>query len=554
MKKETLFWIFLSTGAVLFSCWLMFHTFSFSSSISSMVIASKAWSDFGAHIPLIRSFSLGHNWPPEYPLFPGEPIRYHFLFYFLVGMLEKAGLRIDWALNIPSMVGFAGLLIGIAIITQKLFHDKRITVLSVLFFLCNGSLSFLRFFAIHPLSWQTLTDIMTNTVFPSFAPWGEGDITAFWNLNIYTNQRHLAPSFSLALLFIGILLLIEKKPWKQQALYVVPEVVILAFLPYFHQPMLIILALFMICYFLLFPKLRIPLLLIGGISVLYIIPQIIPLLSGTKTVHWEPGYLLSPPLTPIRVVWYWIQNLGLHVVLIPLGFILAPKQVKKITSPLLFLFLIPNLFQFSIEMAANHKFFNFYLVIGNMLSSFALISVFDAIQNNTNHLCVRFTAFVFLVMSICILTLSGIIDLFPIINDEQILLPDIPTNAVATWIRDNTPPDAVFLNSSYFFHPASIAGRKIFYGWPYFAWSAGYDSQTRNHIMTTLYESRSREPFCQLANQQHLSYMTIERVIDNPDLPIMDPDYFLSIADPVFTNNEYPHTLYIFSIQSLCER
>ena len=56
----------ISSGLVLFalflfSFWLMFHTFSYDPKTSSMMIATKAWSDFGSHIPLIRSFSMGDN-------------------------------------------------------------------------------------------------------------------------------------------------------------------------------------------------------------------------------------------------------------------------------------------------------------------------------------------------------------------------------------------------------------------------------------------------------------------------------------------------------------
>ena len=88
----------------IFGFFLMFSTFS--SMDGNMIISSKAWSDFASHIPLIRSFSLGSNFPVEYPLFPGEPIKYHFIFYYLVGLLEKIGLNIGLALNIPSFIGF----------------------------------------------------------------------------------------------------------------------------------------------------------------------------------------------------------------------------------------------------------------------------------------------------------------------------------------------------------------------------------------------------------------------------------------------------------------
>jgi hypothetical protein len=445
-------------------------------------------------------------------------------------MLEKAGLRIDWALNIPSIIGFSGLCIGIALIAQKLFKDKRITILSILFFLFNGSLSWIRFFVDHPPSWHSIRDIATNTTFPSFAPWGDGDITAFWNLNIYTNQRHLGAAFALALLFIGILLWIEKKPWKQQIIYILPEAAILALLPYFHQPILIILALFMVCYFILFPKLRIPLLLIGGIGILYIIPQIIPLLSGTKTFHWEPGYLLVPPFTPMRVMWYWIQNLGLHFFLIPLGWILAPKQIKKVTSPLLFLFLIPNLFQFSIEMAANHKFFNFYLIIGNMLSAYTLVFLWT---HKWKEKMFGFVTKILVLICGVFLVLSGIIDFFPVANDQHMELVDIPKNEIATWIRDNTPPNAIILNSSYFFNPASIAGRKIFEGWPYFAWSAGYDTDTHGKILKGLFSSQTKKSLCKTAEENSISYIMIENKPSNPDEPVIS-SYLLYQVPSIF--------------------
>ena len=502
-----MFWILLGVFSVSFASWLMFHTFSYDAIDSSMRIATKAWSDFGAHIPLIRVFSLGNNWPPEYPLFPGEPIRYHFLFYFLVGMLEKAGLRIDWALNIPSIIGLTGLMIGIAILAQKLFNDKRITVLSVLFFLLNGSGSWVRFFITHPPSMHSLRDIITNTTFPSFAPWGDGDISAFWNLNIYTNQRHLGAAFSLALLFIGILFHMEKLPWKKQKFFLLIEVAILALLPYFHQPILIMLAVFMLCYFVLFPKLRVSLFLIGTLGMFCVLPQLFPLLAGTKTVHFEAGYLMTAPLSVGKAIWYWVQNLGLHFFLIPLGWFLAPPKIKKITLPLFFLFLIPNLFQFAVERAANHKFFNFYLIIGNMLSAYTVIYANTYAWKHTLQRCFART---------CALTcgffliFSGVIDFFPIANDTHSVVQDIPQNEIATWIQDNTPPDAIFLNSSYIFHPANIAGRKIFMGWPYFSWSAGYNTQNRSDVIKQLFETSNQPTTCNALYSNKINYIMIE--------------------------------------------
>lgn len=100
---ETIFF----TAVFIFSLWLMWHTFAYHQ--GTIYIAAKAWSDFAAHLPLIRSFSWGQNWPPQYPLFPGPFIHYHFLFYALVSLLGKSGLVISWALNLPSALVFWGL-------------------------------------------------------------------------------------------------------------------------------------------------------------------------------------------------------------------------------------------------------------------------------------------------------------------------------------------------------------------------------------------------------------------------------------------------------------
>ena len=116
---------------LLFSWWLMWHTFDYRQ--KTLFIATKAWSDFSATLPLARSFSWGKNWPPEHPLFPGEPIKYHFLFYLGVGFLEKLGLNLGWALNLPSLLGFWGLLVMIYLLTKLLFKNKSIGFLTVIF-------------------------------------------------------------------------------------------------------------------------------------------------------------------------------------------------------------------------------------------------------------------------------------------------------------------------------------------------------------------------------------------------------------------------------------
>lgn len=179
----------------IFSFWLMNKSFSYDPQKQQILVGSKIWSDYAAHLPLIRSFSYGNNFPPEFPLFPGLPIKYHFLFYLLVGLLERVGLRIDLALNLLSGLSFFLLLVIIYLLAKFLFNSRKVGLLSIIFFLFNGTLSFLEFIKAHPLSTKTLTEIWTLSNYPSFMPYGQGEVAAFWSLNTFVNQRHLALTF-----------------------------------------------------------------------------------------------------------------------------------------------------------------------------------------------------------------------------------------------------------------------------------------------------------------------------------------------------------------------
>lgn len=549
------------TLAFLFSFWLMFHSFGYDGHNHIIQIGRTLWSDFGAHIPLIRSFSMGDNFDllfkgkPEYPLYPGEPIRYHFLFYAFVGLLVRLGLRIDWALNIPSALGFFFLLYLIFTIAKKLFNDSRIAILSVIFFLFNGSLGFLRFFGLHPLSINILNDIIHASAFPAFAPWGPGDVSAFWNLNIYTNQRHLAAGFAIALGFIVSVLILEKKPFKKQLPWAVVWGAIVGILPYFHTPTLVIMAILFSIYFLLFGKIRKFLIVAGIVSALLVLPQLLRFPEGPKTISWYIGYLIHPDLTPLRFIQYWWQNLGLHALLIPIGFFLLPAHAKKILFPLFVIFLVANLFKFSVEVAGAHKFFNFSLILGNMISAYIIISIAKIKIPKLPHVLRSVFSMCrigLLVGIIGFLTLSGIIDFFVVANDKKMTIDDIGKNEVATWIARNTPPSSIFLNSSFFYHPASLAGRKIFMGWPYFAWSAGYDSYKRMNDMKLLYSSTDRSQLCPRINGYNITYVTFQNKDTYPEIYFRNESIYRETSGVLFEDQKLG--VRVYSTENLCPK
>lgn len=486
----------------------MFSTFGYKN--GQMLIATKAWSDFASTIPLIRSFSLGSNFPPQYPLFPGEPIHYHFLFYLLVGILEKLEIRIDFALNIPSSLSFFALLLMIYYLARRIFKSKGVAILSVILFLFNGSFSFLEFFKTHSLSRNILNDVITNRAFPSFGPYDQKMVSAFWNLNIYTNQRHLAGAFAISLFIIYLFLMPNFKKRKVNFKISILLGIILGFFFYFHLAVFLMTAIVLILLSLLFKELRLSCLIILIIAGVIVIPQYLYLQSGSSSFKpfFSPGYLDSFNLTFFSFIKYWFYNLGLHSILIPIGFFLSSKNLKKIFMTFFVFFIIGNLIQFSPEIAANHKFFNYFMLIGTMFSAFALVWLW---KRNVMLKPIVIVLFFFLI-------LSGIIDFFPIYNDSKITLADYPINPSVKWIKDNTPKNSVFLNTQYLYDTASLAGRKIFLGWPYFAWSAGYDTLTRDNLRKSLLNSTSLDLFCTEVLKNKINYVELNK--ENIEFPI----------------------------------
>jgi len=538
--KKNWFEIILFTVFFIFSWWLMWHTFKYENGI--IKIALKAWSDFAGHLPLIRSFSWGKNFPPEYPIFPGEPIRYHFLFYAFVGLLERISLPLDWALNLPSAFSFGLLLVAIFYFSFFLFKSKFVSFLSVLFFLFNSSFSFFYFLREQtPLSFKTLTALFQNQKFPAFAPYDQSLISGgFWNLNVFTNQRHFA--FPLAIILFGLLFLLKKIKKNhlgfKEALFLG---LIVGLFPFLHGAGFIMFLAVLTGIFLLFGfKKEVSLTLIT--AGLIALPQILYLRTGQGGfgLRFKPGYLVANNLTWFTFGRYWFLNLGLSSLLIPLGFFLSSRFAKKIFLVFLPIFFLGNLFQFGPDIAVNHKFFNLWLIIANMFSAYLLFYLWQK-KSWLNKVLVFFAVF--------LLTLSGVVDLFAIKNDPPYLVLDAPLNPEILWIKNNTPPDAIFLNSSYLYHPANLAGRKIFLGWPYFSWSAGYDTYQRGELMKKMFKPNSLRDLCRDLKANNISFLAIERKRE-PDFQI-DYEFFEKNFKKIYSNPKAKLT--IFTVSPSCQ-
>ena len=311
---------------------------------------------------------------------------------------------------------------------------------------------------------------------------------------------------------------------------------------FLNMAVFVMTVLVLICMFFLFSKRRIYLLITIVLSGILAFPQYLFIQAGGSSFKplVNPGYLVTN-LNLLNFINYWWQNLGLNLIFIPLGFIIAAKNEKKILIAFLSLFIIGNLFQFSPEIAANHKFFNLFVIVGAMFSAYFLHFLWK--KNNSLKPFVIIFAF--------LLIFSGIIDFFPIFNDHAIALSDYPVNKDVSWIMKNTKPESVFLNTQYLYDNASLAGRKIFLGWPYFAWSQGYNTDLRGKLMADMLGSQDKKALCAMLKNNSLNYIEISgNNLNDLNLPKVSP-MLQSGLMPIYQN--YKDNYKIYSVFQNCQ-
>lgn len=187
-----------ASAALALSLWIMLQRLSG----DPLKVSANTWGDTALHIGIARSFSQGDNYPPVLPIFSGETIRYHFGFDFYAGVLERMGLPIEWAFNLPGALGFAAIMVLVFAFAHYLWHRVSIGIVTAILFATSSTLAFLRYFdkypsllvALQPHNWWNLNKYL------AIGPFQPGEqISIFFTLNPYLTQTHLIISMVIVL-------------------------------------------------------------------------------------------------------------------------------------------------------------------------------------------------------------------------------------------------------------------------------------------------------------------------------------------------------------------
>jgi DNA-binding beta-propeller fold protein YncE len=284
---------------------------------------------------------------------------------------------------------------------------------------------------------------------------------------------------------------------------------LLGLLPMFNSAVFLAAAAVLGLLFILFP-LRLQMVALAITAGLIALPQMLYLSTGSgrtpmpRLLRW--GYTLDHP-TAENVLKYLGFTFGFKWLLISVALIFAGSIPRRFFLAALSLVAVAFSFQFTIEVLANQKFLHIWVIIANLFVAFGLWRLWRFSLGGTT-LPGKFVAAVLFLLVIS----GGIIDFFPIHNTGWSEVT-YRNDALIDWLKKNTSPRDIFLTDRFVNHPILMAGRRVFYGWPYYAWSAGYNASNRDRVYTELFESKDPWKVYRLLKANGISYVAYDNAV-----------------------------------------
>ena len=284
---------------------------------------------------------------------------------------------------------------------------------------------------------------------------------------------------------------------------------LLGLLPMWNSAVFIAAAAVLGVLFVLFP-LRGQMLVLAIVAGVLALPQMLYLSTGSgrahlpKLLHW--GYTIDQP-TAANVTKYLAYTFGFKWVLIVLALIFARSLQRRFFLATLSLVAVAFCFQFTIEVLANQKFLHIWVIIANLFVAFALWRLWHLSLGGIT-LPGKFAATVLFLLIIP----GGFIDFFPIHNTgwSEVTYKNDP---FIDWLKKNTTPRDIFLSDRFVNHPILMAGRRVFYGWPYYSWGAGYDATKRDRVYVELFETRDPWKLFHLLKENGIRYVAFDGAV-----------------------------------------
>ena len=220
------------------------------------------------------------------------------------------------------------------------------------------------------------------------------------------------------------------------------------------------------------------------------------LTKGSSIFHW--GLVVENPTLP-RVLSYFCFTFGPKFLLGLVALIICAALPLRLFGALLVLPILAFSTQLSTDIINNHKFLYIWVLLLNLFVAFTVWQVGK----------VKWVGKATAIALVLVVTLGGIIEWFRIHNDTVVEVP-FNQNPLSAWLQAKTNPRDVFLTDRFLLHPILLNGRRIFYGWPYFAWSMGYPTHDRDVLYKEMFTQKNPSELVKLLNENGIRYVAID--------------------------------------------
>ncbi len=434
------------------SVWLMTKTVGMLSN-GIPFVGSHLVYDLGQNIGIVRSFSRGQNVPFLSPFIAGTPFPYHFLFYFLAGLLEYWGFRLDIAVNAISVIAMTGLLTAVYLLPGAVcgIRMRGAGLVAVLLSLTNSTLTAL-YVLNRPWTREFFRSLWQRHEYYFSHPYDGSDISVFWTLDTYVNQRHLVFAAAVFLfLTMTVLTMVRSRRYPDRTLVAVG--LMAGGLPLFHAQAFAAACAVLFFMFVTARAWR-PLYRAGIISILCAIPQLLflylaswgrPGVTESSAIHTWLASVSVP-----SVLRYWADNFGILTAAVAGGmlFIAGARRFLGPLAALIFLAFVGNR---GIEV--GHKYMVLAILIGNGIAALGMSRLWRTPMGKVAA------------VAVCLLmTVSGMLSLPVIKNEFRYPITSESGNRLIEFLSTHTPGSAVILAEPEVFDPVVLAGRRNYYG------------------------------------------------------------------------------------------
>ena len=519
LRKE----IILFTVVTVFVTWMMFYVFHMKDGI--LYSGFSVFGDYAPHTAMMRSFSRGNNFPTQYPHYGGQDVKYHFMFQFLVGNLEYLGLRIDIGYNLVSILSLTGFLMILYAISYRMFHSFCAGASALVFFFFRSGTAFWQYLWEHFRAGDLVETLRANT---SFIGYTTNENWGLWNFNVYLNQRHLA--FGLLMVSAAVWIFMDwleagcshsengivwigkrifsKDAWAGRNVKIAVLLGVFLGLTAFWNGAALIGGLLILAGMAVFSDGKLDYAICAALAVFFSEFQSKLFVLGSvmsPSFYW--GFLAENK-SLVGVIGYLAEISGFFFV----GLVVTVVFLKRKERAVLFGFLLPLVFAFLVSLTpdinVNHKYVMISYAFTAVFWGWTVRRLFLAGKTGWKKWLGRVVCGI---LCIC-LTLTGIYDYVIILrdNDSGHRVTVNMNSDLTDWLSENLHKEDLLLTPEYTMNEVTMAGVMLYCGWPYYAWSAGYDTYYRAEQAVTIYTTDDQNVLKETVKQEKITYILFE--------------------------------------------